>query len=113
MSNKKSGKEQLDELLNETMTNIRADRAITSTLLTDLVQEMKSQGGSITVIQQCGMIASKYVETLQRSNEQLVKLTALLHKKTANASEELSNLEKERIFDLLNESSDSEDGESV
>ena len=113
MSNKKSGKEQLDELLNETMTNISADRAITSTLLTDLVQEMKSQGGSITVIQQCGMIASKYVETLQRSNEQLVKLTTLLHKKTANASEELSNLEKERIFDLLNESSDSEDGESV
>ncbi len=113
MSNNKNktGKEQLDELLNETMTNIRADRAITSTLLTDLVQEMKSQGGSITVIQQCGLIASKYVETLQRSNEQLVKLTALLHKKTSNASDELTLLEKEKIFDLLNDSS--EEGEGV
>lgn len=110
MSNRKSGKEQLDELLKETMMNIRSDRAITSTLLTDLVQEMKAQGGSITVIQQCGLIASKYVETLQRSNEQLVKLTALLHKKTSSASEELSNLDKEKIFDLLSESG-TEEGE--
>ncbi len=109
-NNNKTGKEQLDELLKETMTNIRADRAITSTLLTDLVQEMKSQGGSITIIQQCGLIASKYVETLQRSNEQLVKLTALLHKKTANASDELSSLEKEKIFDMLNDSG-SEEGD--
>lgn len=103
MSSKKTGQEQLDELLNETMTNIRSDRAITSTLLTDLVQEMKSQGSSIAVIQQCGLIASKYVETLQRSNEQLVKLTALLHKKNSAASEGLSNLDKEKIFDLLSE----------
>ena len=109
-NNNKTGKEQLDELLKETMTNIRADRAITSTLLTDLVQEMKSQGGSITIIQQCGLIASKYVETLQRSNEQLVKLTALLHKKTSTTSEELSSLEKERIFDMLN-NGDSEEGD--
>lgn len=108
MSAKES--KQLEELLQEAMINIRSDRAITSSLLTDLVKEMKSQGGSITVIQQCGMIASKYVETLQRSNEQLVKLTALLQKKTTASSVGLSNMEKQEIFDLLNDSEEGDGG---
>ena len=49
-----------------------------------------------------GQIAAKYLETMQRSNEQLVKLTGLLGKKAA-ASEKLSSTEMEEIFDLLND----------
>ncbi len=47
------------------------------------------------------MIASKYVETLQRSNEQIVKLASLLQKKESK-SEGLSSHEKEEIYDILN-----------
>jgi len=50
-----------------------------------------------------GLIASKYVETLQRSNEQLVRVTSLLQKKEGKNSN-LSSTEKEEIFDLLNQS---------
>ena len=108
MSGRRKG-QTLEEFLDEAITNIRADRAITSALLTDLVQEMKARGSSLTVNQQCGLIASKYVETLQRSNEQLVKISAILQKKT-NSSESLSNSEKEQIFDLIKNSEGATDG---
>ena len=109
MSNKKQKGQTLEEFLDEAITNIRADRAITSALLTDLVQEMKASGSSLTVNQQCGLIASKYVETLQRSNEQLVKISAILQKKTG-ANQGLSNSEKEEIFDLIKNSGEDDGG---
>ena len=110
MSTKKRKGQSLDDFLQEAIGNIRADRAITAALLTDLVQEMKASGSSLTVNQQCGLIASKYVETLQRSNEQLVKISAILQKKSSG-SEGLSSYEKEEIFDLIKNSEESEGGE--
>mgnify|MGYP001226191410 CR=1 FL=1 len=109
MSSKKRKGQTLEEFLDEAVSNIRADRAITATLLTDLVQEMKANGSSITVSQQCGLIASKYVETLQRSNEQLVKISAILQK-GSQKSQGLSSVEKEEIFDLIKNSEDGDDG---
>jgi len=109
MSSRKRKGQTLEEFLDEAITNIRADRAITSALLTDLVQEMKVSGSSLTVNQQCGLIASKYVETLQRSNEQLVKISAILQK-GSEKSQGLSHIEKEEIFDMIKNSEDGEDG---
>ena len=105
MSGGKRKGQTLEEFLDEAITNIRADRAITSALLTDLVQEMKVSGSSLSVNQQCGLIASKYVETLQRSNEQLVKISAILQK-DSNKSAGLSQNEKDEIFDLIKNSED-------
>jgi hypothetical protein len=48
-----------------------------------------------------GTVAAKYVETLQRSNEQLVKLVTLLEKKKST-SVGLTDDDKTEIFDLLN-----------
>lgn len=108
---KRKQKEQsLENFLDEAITNIRSDRAITAALLTDLVQEMKASGSSLTVNQQCGLIASKYVETLQRSNEQLVKISAILQKKS-NKSEGLTSVEKDEIFDLIKNSEESGNAE--
>ncbi len=96
----KNKSQNLEEFIGEAIENIRSDRAITSHLLTELIQEMNKQSG-LSTIQQCGLIASKYVETLQRSNEQVVKLAALLQKKE-NKQEGLSASEKDEIYDLLN-----------
>ena len=104
MSSKKRKGQTLEEFLDEAVSNIRADRAITATLLTDLVQEMKANGSSITVSQQCGLIASKYVETLQRSNEQLVKLATLVQKKEASKAQEgLTDFDRENLFKMIKE----------
>jgi len=49
-----------------------------------------------------GLIAAKYLETLQRSNEQLVKLAALIQKKETG-NNEISERDKQELFDLINE----------
>mgnify|MGYP006405036843 FL=1 len=59
------------ELLNEALTNIREDRKKTEDLLKELGVELSSGD---TTHSKAGIVAAKYVETLQRSNEQLVKI---------------------------------------
>jgi metal-responsive CopG/Arc/MetJ family transcriptional regulator len=89
----------LDSYIEETIKNIRSDRAITTALLMELMEYMKKDEDRKETV---GTIAAKYVETLQRSNEQLVKVSALIQKKTAG-SDELSSQDKEELFDLIKE----------
>ena len=89
----------LEAYVNEAIANIRDDRAITSALLTDLFAELKKTK-DIDVHKNLGLIASKYVETLQRSNEQLVKVTSILNK-NQSISESLDESDKEEILDLI------------
>ena len=48
-----------------------------------------------------GLIAAKYLETLQRSNEQLVKIAALIQKNT-KGTEQITEEDKQELFDLIN-----------
>ena len=91
----------LDAYLDEAIKNIREDRAITATLLTDLVVYLKA---SEERHREVGPVAAKYVETLQRSNEQLVKVASLIQKKRASSAN-LTEEDKNEIFDILNEGS--------
>ena len=51
-----------------------------------------------------GATAAKFVETLQRSNEQLVKLATLVYKKdTASTQAGLSEDDKKQLFDIIQE----------
>jgi len=92
----------LEEYIEETTTNIREDRAMAKSLLMDALSDMKQ---SDSARKELGAIAAKYVENLQRSNEQLVKLTGLLQKQRAQQFG-LTSDDKEQIFDLLNEQSE-------
>tara|TARA_A100001515_G_scaffold23433_1_gene18062 strand:- start:46984 stop:47286 length:303 start_codon:yes stop_codon:yes gene_type:complete len=90
------------EFIDEAIKNIRDDRAMASTLLVELVKILKSDE---TKHQNSGPVAAKYLETLQRSNEQLVKLASLISKKESNSTN-LSQFEKSEIYNLINESED-------
>ena len=92
----RSGKD-LENYIQEAIDNIRDDRDITSTLLTQVFAEITN--GQETH-KDLGLIAAKYVETLQRSNEQLVKLTSIMAKKT-DTSVELSEEDKKSLFDVI------------
>jgi len=87
----------LENYIQEAINNIRDDRDITSTLLTQVFAEITN--GQETH-KDLGLIAAKYVETLQRSNEQLVKLTSIMAKKT-DTSVELSEEDKKSLFDVI------------
>ena len=67
----------LDAYLTEAIDNIREDREVTKELLSDIIQYMSNDQHSHKEV---GQTAAKYVETLQRSNEQLVKVSTLIHK---------------------------------
>tara|TARA_R110000851_G_scaffold121046_2_gene249524 strand:- start:736 stop:1047 length:312 start_codon:yes stop_codon:yes gene_type:complete len=93
---------EVEEYISEAIRNISNDRSITSTLLSDLIVEMKKSSQPDEVHKQLGQIAAKYVETLQRSNEQLVKITTLMYKKTASSEDtSLSSEDKDELFDLI------------
>jgi hypothetical protein len=88
------------DFVEQAIENIRNDRAIATDLLVHLTGYMKA---SEERHQSCGVVAAKYLETLQRSNEQLVKLASLLSRKEAATATGLSPLEKSDIYDLINE----------
>ena len=90
-----------NKLFNEAISNIRKDRIETESLLIELKNELAA---GETTHARSGVVAAKYVETLQRSNEQIVKLIAMLQKdKEKELDVSLSNDEKENIFELIKE----------
>jgi hypothetical protein len=86
-------------LIEDALENVKEDRAMASTLLIELMKILKTDE---TKHQYSGPVAAKYLETLQRSNEQMVKLATLLSKKE-NVTSGLSSLEKSDIYDLIKE----------
>ena len=87
------------EYIEEAIKNIRDDRDITSTLLTKIFIEINNANNA-EAHKDLGLIASKYVETLQRSNEQLVKLASILSKKQTGAAS-LDDKDKIDLFDII------------
>ncbi len=90
---------KVDEYLKEAIKNIRDDRAITSKLLVDAMTQVQNNSEKH---QEIGQILAKYVETLQRSNEQLVKITGIISKQQAG-EKGLSEEDKNDLFDLIKE----------
>ena len=97
----KSKKEKVDvnNCIQDAIENINNDRAIAMTLLQDLMQYLRGQEERHQTV---GHVAAKYLETLQRSNEQLVKVAALLQKKSESQAG-LSEDDKKELFDLIKE----------
>ena len=92
-------KKDLDSLIEQALTNINKDRQETELLLTSLKEYNNLAKERIA---DTGSTAAKFLETLQRSNEQLVKLAALVHKKESTKGDmSLSDQDKQEIFDLI------------
>tara|TARA_R110002074_G_scaffold208668_7_gene377473 strand:+ start:33 stop:350 length:318 start_codon:yes stop_codon:yes gene_type:complete len=89
----------LESYIEETTKNINEDRAMAKTLLVDMMADMAT---SASDRRELGPVAAKFIETLQRSNEQLVKLSAILQRQNAGHTG-LTADDKEQLFDLLNE----------
>lgn len=92
--------DKLSKILDEATKNIRDDRKVASILLDDVVQYISQQQDRHAEV---GMVASKYLETLHRSNEQLVKIATLLKSKLQSEYGDLEGDEKDDIYDELEE----------
>tara|TARA_R110002110_G_scaffold183349_2_gene389980 strand:+ start:54 stop:347 length:294 start_codon:yes stop_codon:yes gene_type:complete len=90
--------------IEDAIKNIKEDREITRELLDDAIKWLAVDDARH---QSIGMTLAKYVETLQRSNEQLVKLCGLMSKK--EESDELTDKDYAQIFDQIQKTENSKD----
>ena len=88
---------KLDHYLEDAIQNIVDDRKVTRELLDDVIRYISKNEEHHKYV---GQTAAKYVETLQRSNEQLVKISALIHKQQSGDTG-LSDSDRAEIFDML------------
>ena len=93
-------KKNLQQLIEKSIKNIEDDRAVTNKLLTDLLIYMTKTGDSSH--QTVGHLAAQYVETLQRSNEQLVKISTIIQKQEGG-NRGLNAAEKDFLYDTIKE----------
>lgn len=90
---------KLDNFIEEVVENIRSDREVTNDLLNDAIGYLAKDESRHRDI---GLTLAKYVETLQRSNEQLVKITSLIAKEEAK-TDGLSDEDMEEIYSIIKE----------
>jgi hypothetical protein len=90
-------KNNLDDLLNEALENIRSDRDLAREFLNEISNVIATDAEQNKYL---SPVAAKHIETMQRSNEQLVKIIGL-KQKTAVESLELSEEDKDNLFDLI------------
>lgn len=92
---------KVDKYLNEAIDNIRQDREVTKELLDDAIRWLSKDESRHREI---GITLSKYVETLQRSNEQLVKVVNLMSKK--EASDKLTDSDMDQLYEMISKEED-------
>ena len=89
-----------DQLIQQAIENINNDRAAAQELLEDVAQYIGQQQDRYATT---GMVAAKYLETLQRSNEQLVKLIGLMKKGDEDKYGDLNKQDKENLYNEIEE----------
>jgi len=94
MSNK-----NLDTLISEALDNIRDDRKIAREFLNEIANQIAKDPEQNKYL---SPVAAKHVETMQRSNEQLVKIIGL-RQKAAPTGDILSDIDRDSLFDIIQE----------
>jgi len=92
---------KINNYIEEALDNIRNDREVTKELLNDAIKWLSKDESRHKEV---GIVMAKYVETLQRSNEQLVKIVNMMSKKTD--SDKLSTQDMENIYKAISDGGD-------
>ena len=89
----------LDNLIDEALSNIRDDRKMAKEFLNEIANQIAANAEQNKYL---SPVAAKHIETMQRSNEQLVKIINI-KQKGSNESFELNQKEKDELFDMIQE----------
>lgn len=90
-------KKDLDNLIGEALGNIRDDRKMAREFLNEIANQIALDAEQNKYL---SPVAAKHIETMQRSNEQLVKIIGLKQKSSVGTIE-LSEQEKDELFDII------------
>lgn len=92
MSNK-----NIDNLITEALENIRNDRKVAREFLNEIANQIASDAEQNKYL---SPVAAKHIETMQRSNEQLVKIIGI-KQKDKDKILELSEDDKSSLYDII------------
>ena len=87
----------VDDLIQEALENIRSDRDTANKFLEVISKQIS---GDMEKNHSLSPVAAKHIETMQRSNEQLVKLIAI-KKKNNPETASLTEDDKNNLFDII------------
>ena len=90
-------KKDVESLMDEALENIRNDRTLARDLLNEIANQIANDGEKNRPL---SPVAAQHVQSLQRSNEQLVKIISL-RLKNQEESAILSEEDKNSLFDLI------------
>ena len=88
---------KIDTLITEALDNIRNDRKIAKEFLNEIANQIANDSEQNKYL---SPVAAKHIETMQRSNEQLVKIINLKQKSTVGTID-VNQKEKDELFDLI------------
>lgn len=91
--------DKVEKYINKVITNIEDDREVTKELLSDVMGYIGKDSSKHAEV---GHVTAKYIESLQRSNEQLVKLVTLMAKKQDAMYADLTDEDKNGLYERLN-----------
>ena len=87
----------LDDLIDEALGNIRDDRKVAREFLNEIANQIAVNADNNKYL---SPVAAKHIETMQRSNEQLVKVLTLKQKERTKEVG-LSEEDKASLFDMI------------
>lgn len=87
----------LDDLIDEALGNIRDDRKVAREFLNEIANQIAVNADNNKYL---SPVAAKHIETMQRSNEQLVKIIGL-RQKNQSQSFEFTDDDKDNLFDMI------------
>jgi len=90
-------RQDLQNLIDEALDNIRSDRKVAREFLNEIANQIATDAEQNKHL---SPVAAKHIETMQRSNEQLVKIIGL-KQKNRSQSFELSSEDKDSLFDII------------
>ena len=89
--------DEFDDLMDEAIESIRNDRKVAREFLNELANQIAQNAENNRAL---SPVAAKHIETMQRSNEQLVKVLTLKQKERTKEFG-LTDEDKASLFDMI------------
>ena len=87
----------IDNLITEALDNIRNDRKVAREFLNEIANQIAADAEQNKYL---SPVAAKHIETMQRSNEQLVKIIGI-KQKDKDKTLDLSEDDKSSLYDII------------
>ena len=97
MGKRQDMSDEFDDLMDEAIENIRNDRKVAREFLNELANQIAQNAENNRAL---SPVAAKHIETMQRSNEQLVKVLSLKQKERTKEIG-LTDEDKANLFDMI------------